>query len=232
MHSAVKRNPRLIALAVLLAATAMASAEMRTWTLKSGATMEAEIVAFPSPDAVKVKRSDGKAYTLPSAYLAAADRAYLETERAKQWKEVSVNKLLGTVGPYRKCSVSGKDVGGDILIARLPVPVEAVLKNRQAQEAQIADVTSQIQNDSSVARDANAAATIQGSRGYRRANRTQAKLATQDEASAKINLEKLKTDYAEYVKKTKAFTTLLMKNTGLISAGLPVWECQVSPKRQ
>ena len=189
-------------------------------------------MAFPSPDAVKVKRSDGKAYTLPSAYLAAADRAYLETERAKQWKEVSVNKLLGTVGPYRKCSVSGKDVGGDILIARLPVPVEAVLKNRQAQEAQIADVTSQIQNDSSVARDANAAATIQGSRGYRRANRTQAKLATQDEASAKISLEKLKNDYAEYVKKTKATTTLLMKNTGLVSSGLPVWGCQVSPKRQ
>src|ERR1017187_4506848 len=122
--------------------------------------------------------------------------------------------------------------GGDILIARLPVQAEAVLKNRQAQEAQIADVTSQIQDDSSVARDANAAATIQSSRGYRRANRAQARLATQDEASAKISLEKLKTDYAEYVKKTKAITTLLMKNTGLVSARLPVWECQVSPKRQ
>ena len=232
MHSAVKRNSRLIALAGLLAATIMASAEMRIWTFKSGATMEAEIVAFPSPDVVKVKRSDGKVYTLPSAYLAAADRAYLETERAKQWKEVSVNKLLGTVGPYRKCSVSGKDVGGDILIARLPAEAAAVLNNRQEQEAQIADVTSQIQNDSSVVRDAHAAATIQGSRGYRRANRTQAKLATQDEASAKISLEKLKNDYAEYVKKTKATTTLLMKNTGLVSSGLPVWGCQVSPKRQ
>ena len=217
---------------MLLAATAIAPAEMRTWTLKSGATMEAEIVAFPSPDAVKVKRSDGKVYTLPSAYLAAEDRVYLETERAKQWKEVSVDKVLGTVGPYRKCAVSGKDVWGDILISRLPVPVEAVLKNRQEQEAQIADVTSQIQDDSSVARDAHAAATVQGSRGYHRASRKQAKLATQDEASVKISLEKLKTDYAEYVKKTKATTTLLMKNTGLVSAGLPVWECQVSPKRQ
>ena len=216
---------------MLLAVTAVAPAEMRTWTFKSGATMEADLVAFPSPDAVKVKRSDGKVYTLPSAYLAAADLAYLQTERAKQWKEVSVDKVLGTVGLYKKCSVSGKDVAGDILIARLPVPVEAILNNRQQQEAQIADVTSQIQDDSSVARDAHAAATIQGNRGYRRANRTQAKMATQDEASAKISLEKLKTDYAEYVKKTKPTTTLLMKNTGLVSAGLPVWECQVSPKR-
>src|ERR1039458_8752292 len=132
MHSAVKRNSRLIALAGLLAATIMASAEMRIWTFKSGATMEAEIVAFPSPDVVKVKRSDGKVYTLPSAYLAAADRTLpVRPHCAKQWKEVSVNKLLGTVGPYRKCSVSGKDVGGDILIARLPAEAAAVLNNRQ-----------------------------------------------------------------------------------------------------
>lgn len=216
---------------MLLAATAVAAAEMRTWNLKSGATLEAEIVAFPSPDTVKVKRSDGKMYTLSAAYLAAADRAYLQAERAKQWKEVSVNKVLGTAGRYKKCAVSGKDVWGDILVALLPAQAEVVLNNRQQQEAQIADLNSQIQNDSNVARDAHAAATSQGSRGYRRANRTQAKLATQDEASAKISLEKLKTDYDEYVKKTKAATTLLMRNTGLVSEGLPVWECQASPKR-
>jgi hypothetical protein len=228
----VKRNPKLSALAVLLAATAVATAEMRTWNFNSGATMEAEIVAFPGPDTVKVKRSDGKMYTLPAAYLAAADRAYLQVERAKQWKEVSVDKVVGTMGRYKKCAVSGKDVGGDILVALLPAQAEAVLNNRQQQEAQIADVSGQIQNDSSVARDAHAGATSQGSRAYHRANRTQAKLATQDEASAKVNLEKLKTDYAEYVQKTKATTTVLMRNTGLVSEGLPVWECQVSPKRQ
>jgi hypothetical protein len=228
----MKRNPRLSVLALLLAATAVATAEMRTWNLKSGATVEAEIVAFPSPDTVMVKRSDGNMYTLPAAYLAAADRAYLQAERAKQWKEVSVNKVLGTAGRYKKCSVSGKDVWGDILVALLPSQAEAVLNNRQQQEAQIADLTSQIQNDSNVARDAHTAATSHGSRGYRRANKAQAKLAKQDEASAKLSLEKLKTDYDEYVKKTKATTTLLMRKTGLVSEGLPVWECQTSPKRQ
>jgi hypothetical protein len=228
----VKKNPKLRALVVLLAATAVATAEMRTWNFKSGATMEAEIVAFPSPDTVTVKRSDGKVYTLPAAYLTAADRAYLGTERAKQWKEVSVDKLLGTVGRYKKCAVSGKDVGGNILVALLSPQAEAVLNNREQQQAQIDEVSGQIQNDSSVARDAHTAATSQGSRGYHRANRTRAKLATQDEADAKINLEKLKADYEESVKKTKATTTVLMKNTGLVSEGLPVWECQVSSKRQ
>ena len=88
-------------LAGLLAATAVAAADMRTWNFKSGATIEAEIVAFPSPETVQVKRSDGKVYTLPAAYLADADRAYLDAERAKQWKEVSVDKVLGTVSAGR-----------------------------------------------------------------------------------------------------------------------------------
>jgi hypothetical protein len=219
-------------LVVLLAATAAAAAEMRTWNLKSGATLEAEIVAFPGPDTVMVKRSDGKMYTLPAAYLGVADRSYLQAERAKQWKEVSVDKVLGTSGRCKKCAVSGKDVWGDILVSLLPSQAEAVLNNRQQQEAQIADLTSQIQNDSNIARDAHSAATSQSSRAYRRANRTQARLATQDEASAKISLEKLKTDYAEYVKNTKTTTTLSMRTTGLVSEGLPVWECQASPKRQ
>ena len=196
--------------------------------------MEAEIVAFPSPETVEVKRSDGKVYTLPAAYLADADRAYLDAERAKQWKEVSVDKLLGTVsaGRYKKCAVSGKDVGGEILVAMLPSQVEAVLNNRQQQEAQIADLNSRIQNDSSAARDANVAAARGGSRAYRNANRAQAKLATQDEAEAKTSLDKLKADYAEYVKKTKAATTVLMKKTGLVYERLPVWECQALQKRQ
>jgi hypothetical protein len=140
---AMKRNPRFGVLAVLLAATTIAVAEMRTWNFKSGATIEAEIVAFPGPDTVKVKRSDGKEYVLPTAYLASEDRAYLATERAKQWKEVSVDKLLGTAaaGRYKKCAVSGKDAGGNILIALLPASVEAVLNNRKQQEDQIADLS-------------------------------------------------------------------------------------------
>jgi hypothetical protein len=134
-------------LAVLLAATAVAVAEMRTWNFNSGATMEAEIVGFPSPETVEVKRSDGKVYTLPTAYLNNADRAYVDAERAKQWKQVSVDKLLGTVsaGRYKKCAVTGKDVEGEILVALLPFQVEAIFNNRQQQEAQITNLNSRIQ---------------------------------------------------------------------------------------
>jgi len=230
----VKRNPQLSVLAILVAATAFAAAEMRAWNLKSGATIEAEIVAFPSPDTVLVKRSDGGMATLPTAYLTDADRAYLEAERAKQWKEVSIDKVLGTVsaGRYTKCAVSGKDVGREILVAKLPSQVEAILNNRQQQETQITNLNSRIQSDSHVARNANAAAASGGNRVYRNANRAQAKLATQDEAQAKTSLNKLKSDHVEYVTKTKAATTVLMRNTGLLYEGRPVWECQASQKRQ
>lgn len=229
----MKRYLKFSTLAVLMVATAVAAAEMRTWHFNSGSTMEAEIVAFPSPETVEVRRSDGKMYTLPAACLANSDRAYLNAERAKQWKQVSVDKLLGTTstGRYKKCAVSGKDVAGEILVSRLPAQVEAVLNNRQQQEAQIADLNSQIQNDSSAAKDASAAAT-RGNRVYRNANKAQAKLATQDQAAVKTSLDKLKADNAEYVKKTKADTTVLMKNTGLIYEHLPVWECQTSQMRQ
>jgi hypothetical protein len=57
-------------------------------------------------------------------------------------------------------------------------------------------------------------------------------LATQDEAAAKTSLNKLKADYAEYVKKTKAARTVPMKKTGLVYDGLPVWECKTSQNRQ
>ena len=227
-------NPKISVLAVLLAATAVAAAEMRTWNFNSGATMEAEIVGFPSPETVEVKRSDGKVYTLPTAYLNNADRAYVDAELAKQWKQVSVDKLLGTAsaGRYKKCAVSGKDVGGEILVAILPSQVEAILNNRQQQQAQITNLNTRIQGDSSVAQNANAAAASGGSRAYRNANRAQAKLATQDEAAAKTSLAKLKADYGEYVKKTKAATTVPMKKTGLVYEGLPVWECKTSQNRQ
>ena len=231
----VKRKPILSALAVLLAATAVAVAEMRTWNFKSGATMRADIVAFPSLETVEVKRSDGKVYSLPVTYLSDADRAYLDAERARQWKEVSVDKLLGTVGRYKKCAVNGKDLGkdpgGDILVEMLPSQVEAILNNRQEHETQITNLNSQIQDDSSVAQNANAAARG-GSRGSRYANRAQAKLATQDEAEAKTSLAKLKADNAEYLKKTKAATTVSMRKTGLVYEHLPVWECQVSQRQQ
>lgn len=230
----MKRHPRLTALALLLVTTTVASAEMRTWNLKSGATIEAEIVAFPSPDTVLVKRSDGKMATLPAAYLADPDRAYLDSERAKQWKQVSIDKVLGTVssGRYKKCAVTGKDVGREILVALLPSQVEAVVNSRQQQEAQITNLNSRITEDSTAVRNENESAKTSGNRAYRRAIQAQANLVKQDEAATKAYLAKLKANYAEYVKKTKATTTVLMKHTGLFYEGLPVWECQVSQKQQ
>ena len=218
---------------MLLMATAVAGAEMRTWNFKSGATLDAEIVAFPGPDTVQVKRSDGKMAILPAAYLTDADRAYLDAERAKQWKEVSIDKVLGEVsaGRYKKCAVSGKDGGHEILVAKLPSQVETIVNNRQQQEAQITNMSSRITEDSIAARNADAAAVTGGTRAYRNASRAQGNLAAKDEAAAKASLAKLKADYAEYVKKTKTSTTVRMKNTGLVYDGLPVWECQVSPKR-
>jgi hypothetical protein len=229
----MKWNLELSAVVVLLAATAVAAAELRTWNFKSGATIEAEIVSFPSPETVEVRRSDGNVFTLSPAYLVDADRAYVALERAKQWKEVSVDKLLGTVssGRYKKCAVSGKEVGGEILVARLPAEVEAVLKNRQQQEGVITNLTRRIQADSNVARNAKAAAARRDTRAYRDATRAQARLATQDEAVAKSNLARLKADYASSVKKTKATTTVFMRKTGVVYEGLPVWECQASQKQ-
>jgi hypothetical protein len=230
----MKSNLKLSVLAMLLAATAMAAAGMRTWHFKSGATMEAEIVAFPTPETVEVKRSDGKVFTVSDVFLAEADRAYLGTERAKQWKQVSIDKVLGTesAGRYKKCMVSGQDVTGQILVAKLPAEVETVLNNRQEQEGQITNLNSRIQNDTSAAKDASAPAAKRGSRAYRNTNKAQAGLATQDEAATKASLVKLKADHAEYLKNTKATTTVLMKKTGVVYDGLPVWECQVSQKRQ
>src|SRR5262245_42832886 len=128
----VWKTPASLALTMLLFGTIDATAEMRTWNLKSGSTIEAEIVAFPDGQSVKVKRADGKVYTLPDAYLSDDDRTILDAERAKQWKEVSVDKILASVsgGRYKKCSVTGKEVGGQILLTMLPAQVEPILKKR------------------------------------------------------------------------------------------------------
>jgi hypothetical protein len=205
---------------------------MRTWNFKSGATIEAEIVAFPDPLTVEVKRPNGQVFTLPAAYLADADRSYLAIERARQWKEVSVDKVLGTAwaGRYKKCAVSGQDFKGEIFVALLPAEVEAALNSRHEQESQLTNLNSRIQYDTSVARNAKAAAARRGSRAYQNAARTQARLATQDEKAAKASLTKLKADYAASVKATKTTTTVLMKKTGVVCHGLPVWECKVPLK--
>ncbi len=212
------------ALVLFFAATGIATAEMRTWNLKSGATLEAEIVSFPTPKTVQIKRSDGKVYTLQESYLSDDDQAYLEGERQKQWKEVSVDKILATVsgGRYKKCSVSGKEVPGQILVTMLPAQIEPILTKRQQQENQITALNDRIQSDDTTShQSANG-----GSRAARNAAKTAAKTASQDETSSKTNLTKLKADYDDYVKKTKPTTTLMMKNTGVAYEGLQIWECQ------
>ncbi len=212
----------------LLTGGSFAMAEMHTWTLQSGATVEGEIVDFPNAQSVKVKKPDGKFVTLPDAYLTEGDRTYAMTERAKLWKEASIDKVLGTTsaGRYKKCSVTGKDVTSPILLTLLPSQVESVLTKRQQEEDRIAALNSQIQKDQNTEHQAKPPAGAYG----RRTQNSAKVAATYDEAMAKTNLIKLKSDYAETLKKTKPITTLLIKNTGLVYEGLQVWECQ-SPKR-
>jgi hypothetical protein len=221
-----------VLLTIVLTFTTGAAGDMRTWNFKSGATLKAELVAFPSPDSVQVRQSDSKLYTLPASYLSESDQAYLATERAKQWKQVSVDRLLDTPAPgkYWKCAVTGKAVPGTVMVSSLPTQAEAVLKSRRQQELQITNLSSRIQHDSDVAHKANAAAA-RSNRAHRRADKAQAKLATADESAAKSNLNKLKADYAANLKTTKPTTTLVMKDTGTKFEGLPVWECQIPNKR-
>jgi hypothetical protein len=227
----MKRNWTPFALVVLLAATLVANGAMRTWNLESGTTLEAEIIAFPTPDSVLVKRADGKTFTLPTAYLAPTDRAFLEAERARQWKEVTIEKILGSVARYTKCSVSGKDVPKEILISKLPPNVETVLASKQRQETQITNLTSRIRSDLSAAKDAKGAAARTPNRAARNADRADARLASRDEVEAKAGLDKAKSDYADYLKKSKSDLTLRMRNTGTTYQNLAVWECQPPQKR-
>jgi cell division septum initiation protein DivIVA len=222
---------KLGAIGLLLAATAMACAEMRTWTLNSGTTMEAEIVGFPDAATVKVKRSDGKIYSLPFAYVNKADQAYLAAEHAKQWKKVSIDELLGTAsaGYYKKCRVSGSDVNGTILVQLVASQAEAVLNTRKQQADEIADLTSRLRNGAGGEQGSGAAG---GGRGHRHATRAQAQSAAQAARDAQIRLDKLKADYAQNLKKTKGATTVLMKATGSVYDGLAVWECEDPRKAQ
>ena len=219
------------ALVMLLAGSGIATAEMRTWNLKSGATIDAEIVSFPTPQTVKIKRADGKVYTLQAAYLTDDDRSFLESERAKEWKEVSLDKIVGSAsgGRYKKCSVSGKDVSGQILVTMLPAQVEPILAKRQQQEADIATMNGRIGQDISTTQHASSEPST-ASRQDRKMAKAASTAAKQDESAAKTSLAKLQAEHDDYVKKTKSATTLMMKNTGTVYEGLQVWECQPQHK--
>lgn len=226
----MKNGFRVIGL--LLAATAMAAAETRTWTFEqSGKTVQAELIAFVG-DAVTLKGADGKTFSVPIAYLTESDRHYLAAERPKQWKQIEVVKLdaAETAGRYQKCNVRGSGMNGEIYIARLPRSAEAILNNRNEQATQITNLSSRIESESHAVQQAKAAvpSAANGNRTYRRAaaeERAKVNVEAQDVKNARTNLAKLQKSYADYIKKTKDQTTVKMRNTGLTCKGLSVWEC-------
>ena len=139
-------NGGLRMIGLLLTATAVAGAEMRTWTFEeSGKTVQGEVLGFTG-DAVTLKRLDGKTFSVPVAYLTETDRVFLVAERAKQWKEVEVLKLEGeeSSGRYKKCTAHGQGVNGEVLVQRLPAAVEAVLNARNQQAAPILVLSNRI----------------------------------------------------------------------------------------
>jgi hypothetical protein len=217
---------------LLLVATTVAGAEMRTWTFEeSGKTVQGEVAGFTG-GAVTLKRADGKTVSVPIAYLTESDRAFLATERAKQWKEVEVVRLEGDelARRYKKCVVRGQGVNGEILIERLPHAVEAVLKARNQQAAPIVVVSNRIKLDAQAVQQAKASvpprASPYGPYGRAvRVERVEVKLANQDLKSAKADLAQLQKAYAAYVEQTRNQTIVKMRNTGILYKNLAVWEC-------
>jgi hypothetical protein len=220
-------NRGLLMIGLLLAATVVGGAEMRTWTFEeSGKTVQGEVLGFTG-DAVTLRRTDGKTFSVPIAYLTQSDRAMLVAERAKQWKEVEVVKFEGdeSAGRYKKCTVNG-----EILVQRLPAAVEAILNARNQQAAPILVLSNRIKFDTQAAQQAKASvpagASPYGRYGQAvRVERAEVKLANQDLKSSKTNLAQLQKSYDEYVEKTRSQTIVKMRNTGVLYKTLAVWEC-------
>jgi hypothetical protein len=227
-----RMNRGLLMIGLLLAATVVAGAEMRTWTFEeSGKTVQGEVLGFTG-DAVTLRRTDGKTFSVPIAYLTQSDRAMLVAERAKQWKEVEVVKFEGdeSAGRYKKCTMHGQGVNGEILVQRLPAAVEAVLNARNQQAAPILVLSNRIKFDTQAAQQENASvpagASPYGRYGQAvRVERAEVKLANQDLKSSKTNLAQLQKSYDEYVEKTRSQTIVKMRNTGVLYKTLAVWEC-------
>ena len=225
-------NGGLLLVGLLLTATAVAGAEMRTWTFQeSGKTVQGEDLGFTG-DAVTLKRVDGKTFSVPVAYLTETDRVFLVAARAHQWKEVEVLELHGAEsgGRYKKCTVHGQGVNGDILVERLPAAVEAILNARNQQAAPILVLSNRIKFDIQAAQQAKASvpagASPYGRYGQAvRVERAEVKSANQDLKSAKTNLAQLQKSYDDYVEKTRSQTIVTMRNSGVLYKTLAVWEC-------
>lgn len=229
----MKTELRVIGL--LLAATVIAAAEMQTWTFqKTGKTIQGEVVSFAG-ETVSMKLTDGKVFSVPIAYLTESNRVSLVSERATQWKQVEVLTLLGTMsaGRYRKCTVHGPGVSGEILIQLLPAAVEAILSELGHRAAHIADARSWIDSKERELRHAQAAVHDANMANLNSPTYYYVKEAAWSSLDdAKEDLPKLQAPYADYVRETKTARTLKIKNTGFVYQDLHVWECPDPRKPQ
>ena len=72
---------------LLLAATTVAVAEMRTWTFeKSGKTVQGEVAGFEA-NSVLLKVPEGKTFSVTISYLIKSDRDYLVAKRKQSDEE-------------------------------------------------------------------------------------------------------------------------------------------------
>lgn len=219
-------------MALLLATTVVALAEMRTWTFaESGKTMQGEIAGFTA-NAVTLKDANGKTVSVPIASLSQADRTFLARDQAQQWKELEVVRLYASqsAGPYKKCDVRGTGAAGGVFVRQLPASVETVLAGRNQQFAQIDGLTQQIERQTRAVQEAKEALPAKGSVAPRQRRTVAAERARVN--AEESNLHALKATRAQLqkacddsVQKTKAQTMVRMRNTGLVYKGLPIWQC-------
>jgi hypothetical protein len=216
----------------LLLFSSIAMAEMRTWTFEqSGNTVRAEVVGFKG-DTVSLRRDDGQTVSVRISYLTESDRTYLTSERARQWNEVEIVSLDGVLsaGAYKKCTVRGSDLKGEILITHLPAAVETILNSRNQQTTQISNLTAQVEADKS-ALDAAKGTSPQratGNRIIRQVNAAQRAPVTKASGELRLSQSRLaeaRKSYQESMKKTKDQTTVRLRKTAGMYQRLPIWEC-------
>ena len=221
---------------LLVSAFALGAAttnDTRTLVLKSGATIQGQVIGIGAEAVTIKKNSDGKTYTLPVAYLSDSNRFELALEKAREWQPIEVIRLEGSAsaGRYKRCLVHGTNVSEVILIQSLPAIVENILNSRNQQASQIAALSDRVENREWAVQRADAVTptTATGDPDYVNwimAQRARVNLAIVDLNQAKANLAKLQEGYAQYLDSSRADTIVPMKNTGLVYQGLQVWECQ------
>jgi hypothetical protein len=229
----------ILLLASALALAAATTNDTRTLVLKSGATIQGQVVGVGAESVTVIKSSDGKTYTVPLAYLSESNRVDLAREKAREWQSVEVIRLEGSAsaGRYKRCLVHGTNVSEVILIQSLPANVENILNTRNQQASDIAALSDRLENrEWAVQRaDATTPTVATGDPDYVNwvmAQRARVNLAIVDLNQAKANLAKLQEGYAQYLDNSRADTIVPMKNTGLVYQGLQVWECLDSRKPQ